>query len=53
MNLRGGPSTTHPVLEVLGEATPVFAERSDGAWTLVRTLSGRVGWIHAGLLVAR
>jgi uncharacterized protein YgiM (DUF1202 family) len=52
VNLRAGPSTAHPVLEVLSEATPVFAERSQAHWVLVRTLSGRVGWVHAQLLRA-
>lgn len=53
VNLRAGPSTSHPVLEILREETPVFAEHRDGHWTLVRTLSGRLGWVHSSLLRTR
>jgi hypothetical protein len=49
-NLRSGPSTKHPVLEVLGRETPVFSEQPEGEWMLVRTLAGQVGWIHGDLL---
>ncbi len=52
VNLRAGPSTAHRVVEVLIAATPVFSERLDGEWLLVRTVTGRVGWIH-GTLVRR
>jgi SH3-like domain-containing protein len=38
------------VIDVLAQATPVFTERSERGWTMVRTLSGRVGWIHDSLL---
>ena len=50
VNLRAGPSTSEEVLLVLDESTPVFTERSERGWTMVRTLSGRVGWIHDSLL---
>ena len=50
VNLRAGPSVDHPVLDVLSLKTPVFAERPEGAWFLVRTLAGQVGWIHGELL---
>ncbi len=53
VNLRAGPSTTTPVLEVLIAATPVFPERTDGEWVLVRTPSGRIGWVHGSLLARR
>lgn len=50
VNLRAGPSTRDRVLAVLPEQTPVFAERHDGSWVLVRTRAGKVGWIHGALL---
>jgi SH3-like domain-containing protein len=50
VNLRSGPSTEHPVLDVLDRETPVFSERLEGEWLLVRTLAGQVGWIHGDLL---
>ena len=53
VHLRAGPSTSHRVLEVLLQETPVFPERSAEGWTLVRTPDGRVGWIHASLLAGR
>ena len=49
-NLRTGPSTRERIVEILIEATPVFPERSQRNWVLVRTPSGLVGWIHASLL---
>jgi hypothetical protein len=52
VNLRTGPSVDHPVLAVLVHETPVYPERGEGEWTLVRTPSGQVGWVHATLLVA-
>jgi hypothetical protein len=51
-NLRAGPSTDDAVLLVLGQATPVLPQRSDGEWVLVRTLDGAAGWVHASLLAA-
>jgi SH3-like domain-containing protein len=53
VNLRAGPSTDAPVLEVLHESTPVLPEREEGEWMLVHTLRGPVGWIHAALLRPR
>jgi hypothetical protein len=50
VNLRGGPSTDHAILDVLRISTPVFPERHEGHWMLVRTLAGQVGWIHGQLL---
>jgi hypothetical protein len=52
VNLRAGPSVQQPVLAVLAHETPVLPERGEGDWTLVRTPSGQVGWVHAPLLVA-
>lgn len=49
-NLRGGPSTKHKVVATLTQDTPLFTEDRSEKWVLVRTLSGTVGWIHAGLL---
>jgi ketosteroid isomerase-like protein len=53
VNLRSGPSTDATILRVLTRSTPVFQERRDGEWVLVRTHSGRVGWIYGSLLDAR
>lgn len=53
VNLRAGPSRGYGVVDVLGEDTPVFPEREDGEWVLVRTLSGPAGWVHASLLSPR
>jgi hypothetical protein len=52
VNLRSGPSRDQPVLAVLEHETPVLPERGEGEWTLVRTPSGQVGWVHAALLIA-
>jgi len=53
VNLRGGPSTIEPVIGVLTRSMPVFPERREGQWMLVRTPTGSVGWIHASLLGER
>jgi hypothetical protein len=52
-NLRSGPSTDDPVIHVLTRATPVFLEREQNDWALVRTLAGPAGWIHTSLLRPR
>ena len=52
VNLRSGPSTDQPVLAVLSRETPVFPERGEEDWTLVRTPSGQIGWVHDALLEA-
>lgn len=49
VNLRDGPSTDHGVLAVLTRGTPVFPEREESEWLLIRTARGRVGWIHTSL----
>ncbi len=50
VNLREAPTLDSRVLAVLRGSTPVFPERREGAWVLVRTAAGQVGWIHASLL---
>ena len=50
VNLRSGPSTDHRVVVVLGAATPVFPQRFEGEWLLVRTVTGPVGWVHSTLV---
>jgi len=50
VNLREGPSTRQGIVGTLSEATPVFLERSEGSWGLVRTLDGQIGWVHLTLL---
>lgn|GEM_PF-1072237 len=50
VNLRAGPSAEHEVLAVLVDSTPVFRERRDGEWSMVRTTTGMVGWIHVSLI---
>ena len=50
VNLREGPTTSHPVVDVLVHQTPVFAEREQGEWVLVRVISGPAGWVHRSLL---
>ncbi|MEE3330426.1 MAG: SH3 domain-containing protein [Myxococcota bacterium] len=52
VNLRSGPSTQELVLQTLVGGTPVFAENDGETWSLVRTLNGQVGWVHASLLEA-
>ncbi len=52
-NLRTGPSTQRKVVAVLPRETPVFPQREQGRWVLVRTLAGPVGWLHASLLRPR
>jgi hypothetical protein len=53
VNLRENPSTDARVIGVLNEDTPVFLERGEGDWVLVRTAAGPVGWVHASLLRPR
>jgi hypothetical protein len=53
VNLRAGPSTSDEVVDILREGTPVFPERREGDWTLVRASSGAVGWLHESLLRGR
>ncbi|MBW2268864.1 MAG: SH3 domain-containing protein [Deltaproteobacteria bacterium] len=53
VNLRAGPSTTYRVIDVLTAATPVFPERLEGEWMLVRAVNGPVGWVHTALVRQR
>jgi len=50
VNLRKGPSTRDEIVAVLVDSTPLFPERRDAGWLLVRTHAGSVGWIHASLV---
>lgn len=50
VNMRAGPSTRYTVIAVLAQDTPVFEEKVDGEWALVRTPSGQIGWIFRSLL---
>ena len=50
VNLRDGPSTQHAVLAVLLLGMPVFPEREEGDWLLLRTADGSVGWVHRALI---
>jgi hypothetical protein len=53
VNLRSGPSADARVMEALPAQLPVFAERREGDWVLVRTVTGSVGFVHADLIGAR
>jgi Bacterial SH3 domain len=50
VNLRAEPDIDSEVLEVLQAELPVFPESELGEWVLIRTVSGKVGWVHASLL---
>jgi hypothetical protein len=50
VNLREGPSLEHGVVSIVHRGLPVFPVREEGEWLLVRTVRGRVGWVHASLL---
>jgi hypothetical protein len=52
VNLRAGASTEASILHVLVAGTPVFPEREDGEWIMVRTPSGQAGWVYESLLRA-
>ncbi len=49
-NLRSGPSTKSEVIGVIRRGHPVFQEKTKRDWVLVRTPSGRVGWVNGTLL---
>ena len=52
LNVRDGPSTDNRVLAVLPRNAPVFEEKVDGNWALVRTPSGVLGWVYRPMLEA-
>jgi hypothetical protein len=49
-NLRERPTTAAAITEVLMAKTPVYAEKTEGTWYLVRTPWGKVGWMHGSVL---
>jgi hypothetical protein len=53
VNLRAEPTTESQVVAVLPMELPVFPEADTNEWVLVRTVSGKVGWVHASLLRGR
>jgi SH3-like domain-containing protein len=53
VNLRAEPTTESKVVAVLPRELPVFPEADTAGWVLVRTASGRVGWVHGSLLRGR
>jgi Bacterial SH3 domain len=53
VNLRAEPSIDAEVVAVLPRELPVFPEAESGDWLLVRTVTGKVGWVHAPLLGER
>lgn len=52
VELRTAPTGEADVVDTLVAQTPVFPERSQSNWTLVRTPSGRIGWVRASRLSA-
>jgi hypothetical protein len=52
VELHTAPSAEADVVHTLVAHTPVFPERSRSDWTLVRTPSGRIGWVRASGLRA-
>ena len=50
VNLREGPATDHRIVDVLLQQTPVFPEREENGWVLVRVIAGPAGWVHKSLL---
>jgi hypothetical protein len=52
VRLRSTASAKGKLVEVLPPRMPVFPEEVHGKWVLVRTLSGKVGWLPATALQA-
>ncbi len=52
VRLRSTASSKGKLVEVLPPHMPVFPEEVHGKWVLVRTLSGRVGWVPTTALEA-
>jgi hypothetical protein len=53
VNLRSEPTVDAAVVSVLPKELPVFPEAESGEWLLVRTVTGKVGWVHGPLLRER
>ena len=53
VNLRAGPSPDAEVLGLLTANLPLFVERDEGGWSLVRTANGHVGFVRTDLLKQR
>lgn len=53
VNLREAPSQESNVLATLPARLPVFVEGEAGEWSLVRTATGQVGFVHTTLLSLR
>ncbi|MBY0399129.1 SH3 domain-containing protein [Myxococcota bacterium] len=53
VNLREAPSKESTVLSTLPARLPVFVEGAQGDWSLVRTATGQVGFVHTTLLNLR
>ncbi|MBM4383478.1 MAG: SH3 domain-containing protein [Deltaproteobacteria bacterium] len=50
VNLRTAPSQGAEVLATLTASLPVFVEAREADWSLVRTTTGKVGFVHSSLL---
>jgi hypothetical protein len=53
VNLRQGPTQAAGVLETLPAELPVFVESRESGWSLVRTVTGHVGFVRSDLLIKR
>lgn len=52
VRLRARASSKSKLIETLAPRTPVFPEKAHGQWVLVRSLSGKVGWVPSSALQA-
>ena len=50
VNLRNGPSTSHPIIWELGEGFPLKVIGSKGNWYKVSDFENDVGWIYKNLV---
>lgn len=50
VNLRSQPSGNAEVKAVIPQGLPMFPEREEEGWLLVRTVSGHVGWVDVSLV---
>ena len=55
LNLRAGPDTLHPIVDVVGEGAPVAirGRTHDGSWLAVRSPSESQGWLSASYVSLR